>query len=308
LGPVNRLRAWWRYREMASRLSELDALDNTYSLGAAPARPLTRRRLTSGPRTQRRLATLFALSMVGLVVVLGVMSQLQSNGDQPATGAALPEPRSDARSDRMRRAVPVGSTGAHTFQQTLPSGRPVSFDPCRPIRFVFNPVGMPRGGAEQLRAAVREIGDATGLEFVDDGVTSEQLVEGRSAVQPDRYGSDVAPVLIAWADEAEFPLLGGDVVGVSTSISASPGDPGERRYVTGTVALDRTWFEQAMADPDSMATARAVLLHELGHLVGLDHVTDLGELMAESGDAVEFGPGDREGLAVLGSGPCLTPM
>lgn len=47
------------------------------------------------------------------------------------------------------------------------------------------------------------------------------------------------------------------------------------------------------------------MLHELGHLVGLAHIEDRGELMHPwSSRLRDFGPGDREGLANLGSGRC----
>ena len=47
----------------------------------------------------------------------------------------------------------------------------------------------------------------------------------------------------------------------------------------------------------------------LPHVVGLDHVQDKGELMyPETQTSVtDYQPGDRRGLALLGSGPC-TPM
>ena len=46
---------------------------------------------------------------------------------------------------------------------------------------------------------------------------------------------------------------------------------------------------------------RLILAHELGHVLGLDHVDDIGELMnAEYVGQSGFGPGDREGLQQLG--------
>jgi hypothetical protein len=45
-----------------------------------------------------------------------------------------------------------------------------------------------------------------------------------------------------------------------------------------------------------------VLLHELGHVMGLGHVPAIGELMQAAGGGVtDLGPGDLEGLRRLGS-------
>nr|WP_269329758.1 matrixin family metalloprotease [Kineosporia babensis] len=53
----------------------------------------------------------------------------------------------------------------------------------------------------------------------------------------------------------------------------------------------------------------AVVLHEFGHLVGLDHVDDPAELMYRTPTARPhsdgFELGDRRGLARLSGGPCF---
>jgi predicted Zn-dependent protease len=74
--------------------------------------------------------------------------------------------------------------------------------------------------------------------------------------------------------------------------------------VTGSVWLDR----DAMTDllrAGRADSARAVIEHEIGHVLGLNHVADRSQLMSESGGSVD-GPadGDRRGLAVLGRGVC----
>ena len=47
--------------------------------------------------------------------------------------------------------------------------------------------------------------------------------------------------------------------------------------------------------------------HELGHLVGLDHVQAATQLMypETTSDLTDFAPGDRQGLAALGRGTCF---
>ena len=67
--------------------------------------------------------------------------------------------------------------------------------------------------------------------------------------------------------------------------------------------LDRDLF--ASFDADDAGSAQAIVDHELAHVVGLGHVDDSGELMY--GHALRrttYGPGDREGLARLGSVDC----
>lgn len=59
--------------------------------------------------------------------------------------------------------------------------------------------------------------------------------------------------------------------------------------------------------PDGWAHARAIAMHELGHLVGLAQVNVNTELMYPENIAQRtFGPGDREGLRQLGLGRCFT--
>ena len=46
-------------------------------------------------------------------------------------------------------------------------------------------------------------------------------------------------------------------------------------------------------------------MHERGHLVGVNHVTDTKQLMyPEAGHVQTYGPGDLRGLAIEGSGSC----
>jgi hypothetical protein len=112
-------------------------------------------------------------------------------------------------------------------------------------------------------------------------------------------------VLVAWSDEDELRDLDGGVIGFAGSTHLeSPGQP--LTYVSGIVALDGPDIGEQL-DGDRPDLAQAVVLHELAHLLGLDHVDDPDELMfpEQLEDSVGFGPGDRRGLAAAGSGPCI---
>jgi hypothetical protein len=78
------------------------------------------------------------------------------------------------------------------------------------------------------------------------------------------------------------------------------------RYVTGQVLLDAPDFRRTLDRPDGKTVARGLVLHELGHLVGLNHVADRRQLMfSEATPRGQYGDGDLRGLEILGRGPCF---
>lgn len=180
--------------------------------------------------------------------------------------------------------------------------RPVAYDPCRPIHVVVNERTAPPGAAPALAEALAAVHTATGLVFAVDGTTTEAPVQNRAPYQPDRYPDRWAPVLVAWSDPVESPKLAGDVSGTGGSLWISAGD--DRVYVTGTVVLDGPQIADLLDRRDGRAAARGIILHELAHLVGLDHVEDPEQLMYPTTSRRGFGAGDLTGLARLGQGRC----
>ena len=221
-------------------------------------------------------------------------------------GSDVPPPGFEAASSPL--GVPAATTGSTAFvlQESPDPDQPfVAYDPCRPIHYVVRPDLAPPGTDQLIQQSVAAVSAATGLQFVYDGLTSEAPSKDREAYQPDRYGKKWAPVLIAWSTPEEAPDLGGRVAGIGGSSSIQvQGEP--YVYITGQVQLDAPALTETLAFPDGSALVRAIIMHELAHVVGLDHVNDPTQLMyQENSGQLDFGAGDRAGLALLGTGKCV---
>jgi len=203
-------------------------------------------------------------------------------------------------------AASVQGSSAYRFAAQQPGSRePVTYDACRPIDLVVDDEGAPSGSGGLVRDAVEAVGDATGLTMVVDGSTDERASASRPARDPQRYGSGWSPVLVAWTTPEDVQGLSGDVVGLGGSTSVQDDVTGRDVYVTGDVALDSPALGAMLHRPQGRAEVRAVVMHELGHVVGLTHVDDPDQLMyPDSIGLTSFGPGDLAGLAALGRGRC----
>ena len=203
------------------------------------------------------------------------------------------------------------SADSYQFLARQTDGKtPVAYDRCRPIHYVIRQQGEPAGSDPIVFAAVERVSQATALHFVFDGTTSEAPSRQRPSQQLARYGTRWAPVLISWSTAKENPdFANADVLGEGGSGSVTV-PSGARVFVTGAVTLDSTKLGKILKQPDGDQIVRAVVLHELGHVVGLDHVDSKSQLMYKriQHGVTDFGAGDLTGLAALGRGGCFPTL
>lgn len=189
------------------------------------------------------------------------------------------------------------------------------YDPCLAVHYVIaDSPEIPDFGVRMVHDAIKEISRASGLRFIYDGMSSEKPSLNRDLVQS-RYGKRWVPILIGWTSAAKTDGLEDSIVGRGGS-SYVWGAAGARA-MGGSLVLDapdlvEMYQRPSYFDPngtyfaDPYAQVKAIILHELGHVLGLGHVDDDTQLMypMNTDGITGFGAGDLTGLYRLGNAAC----
>lgn len=185
-------------------------------------------------------------------------------------------------------------------------------DPCQVIDYEINAnLGGP-GAEADVHEAVRRVSAASGLQFRFLGLTNEfpQSNYGQAWSPTNR-----TPLLIAWGTPQysdafdHAPAYAYAYGGWRNGEWTDGGGHHPPQIVTGFVYVDAS---RVLLTPGFSAQGSSrgpLLMHELGHTVGLDHTSATGQIMSLNYDRpADWGDGDRAGLQRVGAAAgCMNP-
>jgi hypothetical protein len=170
------------------------------------------------------------------------------------------------------RIYPAGAE--YTFEKCTSSGTPIGWEKCSTVTYSVDAAGAPAGYAADVTAAIGELRSATGLKLVEVSKSADIGI----GWDPSLY--DPAPGTSGEAGVTDFEA--------TTDLSGS-------RATSATVRLsshlDSGTAPQVGEEP--------VLLHELGHSVGLGHYSGPVVMNPTDRGYAAYQPGDLAGLARL---------
>lgn len=176
----------------------------------------------------------------------------------------------------------------------------VRWNPCNGvIRWKLNPSNGLYGQLATIKAAFRKLSSLTGLRFAYAGTATTPIQTGTSVGPYDGY-----QILIGWSDPTyDANMTGG---GSDTWATTTPRwYASNEQMQSAVVALNMDYRSQMIAGMRPGGSFGMLMLHELGHVVGLDHVDDQNQAMyptiLQGARAPDYGQGDKDGLWSVGA-------
>lgn len=177
---------------------------------------------------------------IGIVIVLTVVAAVLAAGSPARVSAEGADPASSV--------PPVKGVASATW------------DSCSQITWKIRRPGVPRQTAAKVRMAIGELSKATGLRIVYGGHAS------RAEMARPADGTIVVGFSSALAKK--------NYGGVTKLKKVGVGDSGALRIVSAQVVINKS-----LLSGSQRGLFMPVLLHELGHAVGLTHVADSTDIM-----------------------------
>jgi hypothetical protein len=244
-------------------------------------------------RTAALIAVVAALTLAGLTVAGASSATGVPSGGGSATGAGT---LTSSYHAAVRLTGP-GKASAYSLARNKNHSL-VRWNPCRIIGYKVNAT---RGGYRALadtKAAVRRLAQASGLRFRYDGTTREIPTVDHAPKTDD--------LVIAWARPSQTDALYGGAVGTGGWFETGRYNAAHSivwQITGGYVALDSTQNSDFRRGFGPGLRRGTLLMHELGHAVGLKHVNYRKQVMypvITSRSPGVWGAGDLHGLRLDG--------
>ncbi|MCL2785448.1 MAG: matrixin family metalloprotease, partial [Propionibacteriaceae bacterium] len=193
---------------------------------------------------------------------------------QPSNSPTTPNKEGETEQDPQ---LPSG----YAYLNTI-GGKPVLVAPCQAVSYAVTSSAMPVGGEPLVRKAISMVGQMTGLE-----TDTESGASGSGTV-----------ITISFKHEREDPSLAGNVIGVAHVQSI--GGLQDPHISKVSISLEIEWFAPAIKRTPDLATM--VVVHEILHGHGLDHVNDPTSIMYYSAKATQPNSADYKAARALNPG------
>ncbi|WP_372733700.1 matrixin family metalloprotease [Nocardioides sp.] len=199
---------------------------------------------------------------------------------------------------------PAGKAGDHVYLRKRPPV--VRWNPCAPIRYQVNARRAPAGALKDVKVALSRISAATGLVFEYAGPSR---VDPKMSASQD-YGPNV-DLLIGWVNGSQTdmfqgrgtaPVATGGPIYYKKGFIDGAGRPVAWAF-KGRVAINVAYNKRLKPGGGKGFTRVKTLMHELGHVVGLNHARTKTQVMYPRigfGNN-RWGRGDLAGLRHLGA-------
>ncbi len=204
---------------------------------------------------------------------------------------------------------------------TDPDGKDhrIRWNPCQPaVTFAVNArlaggtTAARNAAVADARAAFKRVSNRTGVPFSFAGRTAEIPRNGKDQSWSDRQKS--AEIVVAWVDQSRAKFRSNLMIDSGSGYASGVGGWMMRAWTDsggnwqaaigrGFVVINSGHNSTYKAGFGSGVTRGALLLHEIGHAVGLGHVGTTSEIMYPTmlnREYSKYKNGDRNGLSRVG--------
>ena len=194
-------------------------------------------------------------------------------------------------------AAEAGTAKKHySFIYKDGKNRPARWNPCKVIRWGYNPAKQKAGGLDDAKKAIAKLSQTSGLKYKYVGKTKSVPFKGKAPAAID--------LRVGWGTNGSHPKYfkkGSRVAGYGAVYYAyrvnADGSRTAPEVVNGDLLMNASMKL-------SRRVQKFVYLHEAGHTAGLGHVGHRPEIMYPTvllRDKYSYKTGDRAGLKRLGA-------